>query len=148
MRIRSQSDFWCGLLFLAIGVAVMVLAREYRVGSAARMGPGFFPMLLGGLLALLGLTLSIPALFVDGEKFPRLHMRPLVMILLGIVVFGVALEYLGFAVAVGALVLVGAFADPELRPLEAVGVALFLAVFSVGIFVGLLGLPLNVWPSL
>jgi hypothetical protein len=63
-------------------------------------------------------------------------------------VFGVALEYLGFAVAVVALVLVGAFADPELRPVEAAGVALFLAVFSVGIFVVLLGLPLNVWPSL
>lgn len=126
----------------------MVLAREYRAGSAARMGPGFFPMLLGALLALLGLTLSIPALFVDGERFPRLHLRPLVMILLGIVVFGAVLEYLGFAIAVVALVLVGALADPELQPLESVGVALFLAAFSVGVFVVLLGMPLNVWPSL
>ncbi len=148
MRIRSQSDFWCGLLFLAIGVAVFLLAQQYRVGSAARMGPGYFPTLLGGLMALLGLTLSIPALFVDGEKFPRLPLRPMLMILLSIVAFGVALEYLGFAVAVAALVIVGGLADPDLKPVEAAGLALFLMVFSIGIFVGLLGIPLNVWPSL
>jgi hypothetical protein len=148
LRIRSQSDFWCGLLFAAIGVAVMVLAQDYRFGSAARMGPGFFPTLLGGLLALLGLALTLPALFKDGERLPRLQLRPFVMVLLGIAAFGVGLEYLGFAVAVVALVLVGGLADPDLRPLESVGLALFLMVFSIGIFVGLLGMPLTLWPSL
>jgi hypothetical protein len=148
LRIRSPSDFWCGLLFLAIGIAVMVLAREYRMGTAARMGPAYFPTLLGGLLALLGLSLALPALFVDGDGFPRLHVRPLVMILISIAVFGVTLEYLGFAIAVAALAIVGGLADPELKPLESAGVTLFLVVFSIGIFIGLLGLPLTVWPSL
>jgi Tripartite tricarboxylate transporter TctB family len=148
LRIRSQSNFWCGLLFVAIGVAIMVLAREYRVGTAARMGPGYFPELLGMLLAGLGLTLTIPALFVDGEEFPRLHIRPLVMILLSIVAFGVALEYHGFVVAVVALVIIGGLADPDLRPLESAALALFLVIFSVGIFVVLLGLPLTLWPVL
>lgn len=148
MRIRAQSDFWCGLMFVALGVAVMVLAREYRIGTAARMGPGYFPMLLGGLLALLGLTLVVPALMREGEKLPRLHLRPLVMILLSIAVFGVTLEYLGFALAVAALVAVGGLADPSLRPTESAGLALFLVVFSVVIFVWLLGMPLSVWPSL
>ena len=147
LRIRSQSDFWCGLLFLAIGVTVIVLAQQYRVGTAARMGPGFFPTLLGGLLGFLGLTLSIPALFMDGEKIPRLPLLPLAMILLGVAAFGVALEFLGFAIAVVALVLIGGLADPDLRPLESLGLALFLAVFSVGVFVALLGMPLTVWPS-
>ncbi len=148
MRIRSQSDFWCGLLFVAIGVAVVVFAREYRMGSAARMGPAYFPTLLGFVLAFLGLTLTVPSLFVDGEKFPRLHPRPFLMILLSIVVFGVALEYLGFAIAVVALSIVGGLAEPELRPLESAALALFLVIFSIGIFVGLLGLPLTLWPSL
>ena len=147
MRIRSQSDFWCGLLFAAIGVAIVVLAREYRIGTAARMGPGYFPTLLGFLLACLGLTLIIPSLFVDGEKFPRLPLRPLLMILLSILVFGAALEYLGFAIAVAALSIIGGLAEPELRPLESAGLAFFLAIFSLGIFAGLLGLPLNLWPS-
>jgi hypothetical protein len=147
LRIRSQSDFWCGLLFVAIGLAVVVLAGQYRVGSAARMGPGYFPTLLGGLLTLLGLAITLPTLFVDGEKFPRLALRPLVMILLSIMVFGVALEYLGFAVAVAALAIVGGLADPELKPLESAAVAAFLVVFCIGIFAGLLGMPLNLWPD-
>jgi hypothetical protein len=133
---------------VAIGVVVIVLAQDYRLGSAARMGPGFFPTLLGSLLALLGTTLTVPALFKDGERLPRLQLRPLVMVLLGIAAFGVGLEYLGFAVAVAALVLIGGLADPELRPLESAGVALFLVVFSIGIFVGLLGMPLTLWPGL
>jgi hypothetical protein len=148
VRIRSHADFWCGLLFIAIGGAVVVLAQDYRLGSAARMGPGFFPTLLGSLLVLIGLTLTIPALFKDGERMPRVQLRPFAMVLLGIAAFGVGLEYFGFVVAVAALVVVGGLADPELRPLESVGVALFLVVFSVGIFVGLLGMPLTLWPSL
>lgn len=148
MRIRSQSDFWCGLLFAALGVAVVVLARDYRLGTAARMGPGYFPMLLGGLLVFLGLTLTVPALFKDGERIPRLHLRPLMMILISIAVFGVALEYLGFVIAVAALVLVGGLADPELKPVESAGVAAFLVLFAVGIFWGLLGMPINLWPDL
>ena len=148
MRIRSQSDFWCGLLLIAIGVAAVALAGQYRVGSAARMGPGYFPALLGGLLTLLGLAITLPALFRDGEQFPRLELRPLVMILLSIVVFGVALEYLGFAVAVAALAIVGGLADPDLKPLESAAVAAFLVVFCIGIFAGLLGMPLNLWPDL
>jgi len=148
LRIRSQTDFWAGLLFLAIGVAVVVLARQYRLGSAARMGPGYFPTWLGGLMIFLGLTLAVPALFKDGPPMQRMHLRPLVMILLSIAVFGVTLDYLGFVLAVAALVFVAGFAEPELKPLEAVGVAVFLVLFSVGIFVGLLGLPLNLWPEL
>ena len=149
LRIRSQSDFWCGLLFVAIGATVLVMAGQYRLGTAARMGPAYFPTLLGGLLVFLGFTLAIlPALFKDGEKVPRLHWRPLVMVLLSIAAFGVALEYLGFAIAVAVLVVVGSLADPDLRPHETAGLAVFLVLFSIGIFVGLLGLPLNLWPSL
>ena len=74
--------------------------------------------------------------------------RPLLTVLAGILVFGLALEPAGLAVAVAALVIVSGFADPELRFREALGIALFLIVFSIGIFVSLLGLPLNLWPSL
>ena len=148
LRIRSQSDFWCGLLFVAIGAIVLVMAGQYRLGTAARMGPAYFPTLLGGLLLLLGLALAIPALFKDGETFPKLHWRPLLMVLLSIAAFGVALDYLGFAIAVAVLVVVGSLADPDLKPHETAGLAVFLVVFSIGLFVGLLGIPLNLWPSL
>ncbi len=147
MRIRSQSDFWSGLIFIVVGVTMAVLAQEYRLGTAARMGPGYFPTLLGSLLTLLGASLTLPAFLFDGEQMPRFHLRPLLFVLLAIGAFGVTLEYLGFAAAVIALVVVAGFATPDLKPLEIVGVAVFLAAFSILIFVVLLGLPIRLWPG-
>ena len=126
----------------------MVLAQEYRVGTAARMGPGYFPTLLGGLLALIGLTLAVPALVRDGEPFPRLHLRPLAAILLGIVVFALLFQPLGFVISLAALIVIGSLADPDLRPIEIAGLAAFLVTFAVLVFVLLLGLPFNLWPDL
>jgi putative tricarboxylic transport membrane protein len=148
VSIKSPRDFWCGLLFLAIGVTFMVLARDYRMGSAARMGPGYFPIWLGGTLAVLGAAIAAASLGGQGAPFPRLHLRPLLTILAGIVVFGLALEPLGFVIAVALLIGVSGFADPRPRPREIAGLALFMVAFSVGIFVVLLGLPLTLWPNL
>ena len=148
MKIRSPNDFWCGLLLVAIGVAFVVVAQRYRFGTPARMGPGFFPSILGGILAALGLSLSIPALVRSGEPPARVHLRPLLTILTAIIVFALLLQPLGFVLAAIILILISAFADPELRPAESVGLALLLTAFSVGIFVLLLGLPLNLWPDL
>jgi uncharacterized membrane protein YhaH (DUF805 family) len=140
-------DFWCGVLFVAIGLTVVLLAQDYRLGTSARMGPGYFPTLLGALMALLGLSLAVPALAIDGERLPRMQLRPILMVLLGIAAFGITLEYLGFVAAVIALVAVGGLADPDLKPLEIAGVAVFMVAFSTLIFVFLLGLPLRLWPA-
>jgi hypothetical protein len=148
MKIRAPSDFWCGLLFVAIGVAFVVLAQSYRFGTAARMGPGYFPTMLGALMALLGLTLVVPAFANDGEGMQRFHLRPFLLVLLGVAAFGLALPYLGLAAAIAALVVVGSFAEPDLKPLETAAVAAFLVVFSILIFVTLLGLPIRLWPDL
>jgi hypothetical protein len=147
MRIRAHSDFWSGLLFIAVGLAVVVLARNYRMGTAARMGPGYFPTLLGSLMALLGLTLALPAFAMQGENVQRFHLRPLLFVLAAIAAFGIALSYLGFAAAIVALVAVASFAEPDLKPVETAGVAAFLVVFSILIFVVLLGLPMRLWPG-
>ncbi len=148
MRIRSQTDFWCGVLFFAIGIAFMVMARNYRLGIAARMGPGFFPMWLGGTLAGLGLLLAVPAIVRSGATLPSLQPRPLLTILTGIVVFALLLQPLGFVAAAAILIVVCGFADPDMRPVESIGLAILLTAFSVGVFVILLGLPLNLWPNL
>ena len=136
------------MIFVAIGIAFMVLAREYRFGTAARMGPGFFPTVLGGFLGLLGLSLIVPALVRNGEKFPRLHFRPMLVLLASIVVFALLLEPLGFVLASLVLIIVGGFADPDLRFTESVAVAIGLTVFSVVVFFYVLGLPLTLWPEL
>ena len=136
------------MVFFAIGIAFMVIARNYRLGTAARMGPGFFPTILGGLLAGLGVLLAVPAIVRDGDAFPKLHLRPLLAILAAVVIFALLLHPLGFVLAAAVLVMIGGFADPELRLVESVRLALLLTAFSVGVFVLLLGLPLNLWPNL
>ena len=136
------------MIFLAIGIAFMVLAREYRMGTGARMGPGYFPTILGGLMAVLGLTLVVPAFVRDGEAFPKLHMRPMLMILVSIVVFALVLQPLGFVLAAALLTVVGGFADPDLRFSESLALSILLTVFCVGVFALLLGLPLPLWPDL
>ena len=136
------------MVFVAIGIAFMVVARNYRFGTAARMGPGFFPTMLGGLLTGLGLLLSIPSLIQNGDAFPKLHLRPLLTILFGIIVFALLMQPLGFVFAAGVLILICGFADPDLRLIESAGLAVLLTAFCVVVFVLLLGLPLNLWPDL
>jgi hypothetical protein len=147
MRVRSPKDLWSGLIFIAIGVAFILLAQQYRLGTLHRMGPGMFPTLVGGLLVLLGAAVALRSLVLAGEPVPRFHLRPLAVSLLAIVLFGVALQWLGLIAAIAVLVVVGAYAARDTRPLENAVLAAVMILFSVGVFVWLLGLPLRLWPD-
>ncbi|MFL6799637.1 MAG: tripartite tricarboxylate transporter TctB family protein [Xanthobacteraceae bacterium] len=148
MRIRAPKDFWAGLIFIAIGAAFVLLAQQYRMGDMHRMGPAMFPTLVGALLGLLGLAIAARSFVLQGEPVPSLHARPLGMSLLGIILFGIALRFLGMVVAIAVLVIVSAYAARDVRPLENLLLAAVMVVFSVAVFVWLLGLPLPVWPEL
>ena len=147
MHIRAPKDFWAGLIFVAIGAGFIALATQYRYGDMHRMGPAMFPTLVGALLALLGAVVAVRGLVLSGEPVPRFHLRPLAVSLLAIVLFGVTLQWLGLVTAVAVLVLVGACAARQVRPLESVALAVALVLFSVAVFVWLLGLPLPLWPD-
>ena len=147
MRIRSPKDFWAGLIFIAIAAAFILLAQQYRLGDLHRMGPGMFPTLVGALLAALGAIVALRALLLEGEPLPRFQARPIGVSLLAIVLFGVALQWLGLIAAVAVLVLVGAYAARDVRPLENLALAAVMIAFSVAVFVWLLGLPLPLWPN-
>src|SRR6266508_4647380 len=110
MRIRSPKDFWAGLIFVAIGAAFIALASQYRLGTMHRMGPAMFPILVGAVLAVLGAIITLRSLVLDGEGVPRLYARPIGVSLLAIVLFGLALQWLGLVAAIAVLVLVGAYA--------------------------------------
>jgi putative tricarboxylic transport membrane protein len=148
MTIRAPKDFWSGIMFLAFAAVALLTARGYSLGSAGRMGPGYFPMLLGGVLGLLGIILVARSLVNAGEAVGRLHLIPLLVIALGVCLFGLAIERLGLVVTLIAVVAVTAFASRDSRPLEVSALALVLAAFSVGVFVYALRLPLPIWPSL
>ena len=147
MRIRSPKDFWSGLVFIAIAVAFMALAARYRLGTAEKMGPGFFPIMIGILQAGLGAILLGRSFVLDGPPLARMRLSPLAITVVAVVLFGIALDWLGLAAAITALVIVGAYADRSTRLVESVALAAALVFFSVVMFVWVLGLPLQVWPD-
>ena len=147
MRIRSPKDFWAGLIFIAIGGGFVLLAQQYRLGDMHRMGPAMFPTLVGALLAVLGAIIALRSFAFEGEPVPRFYLRPIGVSLLAIVLFGVALQWLGLIAAAAVLVLVGAYAARDVRPLENLALAAVMIAFSVAVFVWLLGLPLPLWPN-
>jgi hypothetical protein len=148
MRVRAPKDFWSGLMFIAFAAVALLAARHYSPGTPVRMGPGYFPMLLGVVLAFIGGVLVVRSVVIAGAPVGLLHMRPLVVIAIGVVLFGILLERLGLAVALAAVVAVSALASRESRPLEVVALAAVLVVFSVAVFVYGLRLPLPLWPAL
>jgi putative tricarboxylic transport membrane protein len=147
MRIRSPRDFWAGLLFIGIAAVFMALASQYRFGEAHRMGPGYFPIMVGALLALLGAIVAARALVFDGPPVERFNARPLLVTLVAVALFGLTLDKLGLVAAIAVLVVVSAYAEREVRILHSIGLAALLILFSVAAFVWLLGLPIQVWPE-
>ena len=148
MRIRAPKDFWAGVMFFGFAVVAVLAARGYSLGSAGRMGPGYFPLLLGLVLGGLGALLIGRSLVLDGEPVPRLHVVPLAIIAVAVCLFGLAIEPLGLVVSLAILVVLSAWAGPQFRVVETMALALALIVFSVGVFVYALGLTLTIWPSL
>jgi putative tricarboxylic transport membrane protein len=147
MRIRSPKDFWAGLIFLGIGGGFVLLAQQYRLGDLHRMGPAMFPTLVGALLAVLGSIITLRAFALDGPAVPRFQARALGISLAAITLFALALQWLGLIAAVAVLVLIGAQAAREARPMETLALAGAMIAFSVCVFVWLLGLPLPLWPG-
>jgi len=147
MHIRSPKDFWSGAIFIAIAVGFIVLSLQYRIGDIHRMGPAMFPTLVGVLLALLGSAIAIRSFVIDGPKVPSLHARPLILSLIAIVSFGLAFQWFGLIAAIAVLVMASAQAARDIRLWQSAALAAFLIVFSVAVFVWLLGLPIPLWPD-
>jgi hypothetical protein len=144
--IRSRKDLFGGLLLVAFGVAAIVLARGYPVGSAARMGPGYFPRMLGILLTVIGCVLILISLRNQGSPIPVWKWRPTMVVLGSVVLFGAIVQYLGLALSTVALIVISSAASTEFRAKEAVISAIGLAVLAVVVFILGLKLQLPIWP--
>jgi hypothetical protein len=147
MTIHAPKDFWSGIMFLAFAAVAIFVARGYSMGAAGRMGPGYFPMALGIVLGGLGLILAIRSFLVAGERVDAIALRPLLTIVLAVVLFGLLIQHLGLVISLIITIAVSTFASRDSRPLEVTALAAAMAVFSVGIFVYALRLPLPIWPS-
>lgn len=145
---RNPKDFWSGVLFFAIGAGALIVARNYPFGSTGNMGPGFFPMILGGLLALLGLFIAVRGLAFSRtvEHLPPMKLRPLAVVLGAVALFGVLLIPLGVVASSVLLVILSRLAAADFRPREVIVAAILLTAFSVAVFVWGLKMPMPLWP--
>jgi hypothetical protein len=145
--IRSRQDFLAGLLFVFFGAFALYLARNYPVGSAMRMGPGYFPTILGGMLVVLGTAVLVRGLIAPGEKLGRSALMPLVLVLASVALFAVTVERLGIVVSVVLVVFVSSLASGRFKWLEVTLLAAVMVALAVGLFTKGLGLPFKILPG-
>lgn len=158
MEIKSQRDFFSGVMFGVVGIAFALGARSYNIGTGARMGPGYFPLLLGTILAVLGVLItfnSFRSKAVGGDKIGKWAWKPLGYVLGANLAFGVLLAGLpsikvpamGLIVAIYVLTIVASLAGENFRLRNVLILATILAVGSYLAFIVLLKLQIQVWPS-
>lgn len=150
MKIKSQRDFVSGLMFIAIGVAFAVGATNYNFGVSARPGPGYFPFILGVLMAILGAMVLFSSLVIeteDGEPIGAIAWKPLILILGAIIIFGAALPRLGMVITVPLLIIIAGLGGDEFHWVGAIVTSIVLTIGSYLAFVYGLGLTIPVWPS-
>jgi hypothetical protein len=154
--IKSEQDFYAGLMFAAVGVAFAVGATNYNLGTGARMGPGYFPLGLGVILAVLGFIIMLTGVAgKEGPKMGKVSLRPMVCIIGANVLFGVLLGGLpklglppmGLIAGIYGLTIVASLAQGKFRPKEVLVLASILALLSYGAFVKLLNLQFQIWPA-
>lgn len=151
MKIKSQKDFWSGLMFISLGIGFAWGATAYHFGAAARPGPGYFPFGLGILLALLGAILLFTALTIEtegGDPIGKVVWRPLLTIVFAVALFGALLPHLGMVLSLPILIVVSASASDEFRLKEALINSIILTAASYGIFIYGLQLTIPLWPSM
>jgi hypothetical protein len=145
--IRNPKDFLAGLIFVAFGIAAIVLGSAYPLGTAARMGPGYFPRILGILLIVLGGALALRSLSLVGTPLPGWRWRPVIVVLGSVVVFGMVVTHIGLVLSTIGLIVASSAASHEFRPKEALVSGLLLAALAVGVFVIGLKLVIPIWPG-
>ena len=139
--LLDNKDFWSGILLAAVGVAAVVIARDYPFGTALRMGPGYFPSVLGGLLALFGIYFIVKALR-SGERIEgNWSLRALIGLPLSLVLFGVLMEHAGFVPALVVLIFGSAASGTEFKFVEVLLLTVALTIFAVALFIWGIGLP-------
>jgi len=148
-RIRNQKDFGAGCLYLLAGGGFALGALGYRVGDAARMGPGWFPLWIGVMLAVIGLVVAAKSLQRTAvpEKVKRPELSSLAWVLGAVVLFGLLLKPAGLVVALVVLVLMSSRASHSFTWRAAAINAVLLTLFSIGVFVEGVGLQLDLWPA-
>ena len=140
-RLLSSKDFWSGAMLIAIGATAMFIARAYPFGTTLRMGPGYFPVVLGGVLVMFGLIVLVRGLRNPERIEGGWALRALIVLPLAFALFGFLMDRVGFVPALAALIVGSAAASPTFRVAEVAALTLALTLACVAVFVWGLGLP-------
>ena len=141
-HIRNPKDFWAGIIYVVIGAGAFVMAQDYKMGTAVKMGPGYFPAALGGLLVLIGLASLIRSLVRPGDAISGFAVKALVLVVGGTFLSGYLMRHAGLVVALPLLVLITALASIKFRWTSALALAAGMTLCSALVFVKGLGLPI------
>lgn len=143
--IHSIKDFWAGLIYLFFGISAIWIARDYAMGTAVKMGPGYFPSLLGAILIIIGLISVTRSFVVEGTPIGRLAIKGLSLIVAAVLLFGFILKSLGLALGLPLLIVISAMASIEFRWWPTIALAIGLTLFCIFVFLKGLGIPLPIW---
>jgi hypothetical protein len=145
IRVKSPQDLGAGLAFIAIGAAGIIFGRELTYGSAARMGPGYFPTILSYLIIAIGLVIALRGFTLDGPSIQRIPLRPISLVVISILAFGFLIEIIGLALTAIILTFIASAARKEVNWKETAILAVILAVMCVLVFVYGLSQPMPAW---
>jgi Tripartite tricarboxylate transporter TctB family len=141
LELADNKDFWAGAMLIAVGAATVLIARNYAFGTTLRMGPGYFPTVLGAILMLFGLYLVVAGLRSNEKIKAAWSLRAMIVLPLAFVLFGIMMTYAGFVPALLVLIFGSALASPQFKLIEILLLSAVLVAVSVALFVWGLGLP-------
>jgi len=145
LRVKSPQNLGAAVIFIGLALIGLVYGRDLPFGSAAKMGPGFFPTILSLLILGIGLLNVARALTIDGPEIEKPHWRPLTFVCAAMMIFGLTINYIGLALSAALLTFLAAGARPDTRWREIAVLAVVLAIFSVLLFVYGLGQSMPAW---
>ena len=144
-RIRNVTDLLAGLMFIGFGAAAVVLGRDYPMGSAMRMGPGYFPTWVGALLVILGTVVSALSFRMEPSHMTPFAWKPIIMLSVSFLAFGLAIDDLGFVPALVGVVFLSAAAGKRFRLVEVLILTVVMVLLALGIFIYGIELPLRLF---
>ncbi len=144
-RIRSPQDVGAAVVFMAIGLAGLYFGRDLATGTAARMGPGYFPVILSWAIFGIGVVVGFKGLTIEGPRIETVQLRPILVIVSAILAFGYLIEKIGLAITAALLTVLAGHARRDVNLWETLLLAAGLALFCVGLFVYALSQPFPAW---
>ncbi len=145
LKVKSPQDLGAGVLFLLFGIAGLVLGRDLDFGSARSMGPGYFPMLISGLIILIGLVVTARSFSIEGPAIERLQFRPIFVLLVSLAIFSLLIREIGVVLTSILMMVAAAYARPKVAIVETLVFAACVAAFVALVFVYGLNQPMPLW---